>query len=56
MTSIAFRNVEVFDGLGGEPFITDVGVKAGRIHCIGRVSKAQVEIEGEGYVLSLIHI
>ena len=29
MTSIAFRNVEVFDGLGGESFITDVGVKAG---------------------------
>ena len=27
MTSIAFRNVEVFDGLGGEPFITDVGVR-----------------------------
>ncbi len=52
MTSIAFRNVEVFDGLGGEPFITDVGVKAGRIDCIGQVSTAQVEIEGEGYVLS----
>ena len=28
MTSIAFRNVEVFDGLGGESFITDVGVKS----------------------------
>ena len=52
MTSIAFRNVEVFDGLGGEPFITDVGVKSGRIDRIGQVSTAQVEIEGEGYVLS----
>ena len=52
MTSIAFRNVEVFDGLGGEPFITDVGVKAGRIDSIGEVPTAQVEIEGEGYVLS----
>ena len=38
MTSIAFRNVELFDGLGGEPFITDVGVKAGRIDSIGQVS------------------
>ena len=52
MTSIAFRNVEVFDGLGGESFITDVGVKSGRIDRIGQVPTAQIEIEGEGYVLS----
>ena len=52
MTSVAFRNVEVFDGLGGESFIADVGVKAGRIDCIGEVSGAEVEIEGQGYVLT----
>jgi len=52
MKSIAFRNVEVFDGLGGESFITDVGVKSGRIDRIGEVSEAEIEIEGEGYVLA----
>ena len=52
MTSIAFRNVEVFDGLGGKSFIADVGVKAGRIDCIGEVTEAEVEIEGKGYVLA----
>ena len=52
MTSIAFRNVEVLDGLGGDPVLVDVGVSEGRITNVGFVPMAETEVDGQGCILS----
>ena len=52
MTSIAFRNVEVLDGLGGQALATDVGVEDGRITKIGDVPDLEVEVDGLGCTLA----
>ena len=52
MTSIAFRNVEVLDGLGGPPLATDVGVENGRITRIGDVPNLELEVDCLGCTLA----
>ena len=52
MTSIAFRNVEVLDGLGGQAVCMDVGVENGKIVKLGDVPTLELEVDGKGCTLA----
>ena len=52
MTSIAFRNVEVLDGLGGQAVCMDVGVENGKIVKLGDVPTLGLEVDGKGCTLA----
>ena len=52
MLDLAFRNVSMLDGSGGEAVIGDLGVVEGRIAEIGEVGPARQEIDGQGATLT----
>ena len=52
MADISIRNVRIADGSGGELFEGDVEVDGGRISQVGKTGPADLEIDGEGMVLS----
>src|SRR3989338_4251136 len=56
MYDLIIKNIKIYDGSGGEPFIADVGIKGDKIAKIGVVnSKLQTpnsELRGEGLCLS----
>ena len=50
---IIIRNGLVFDGIGGNPFEADIGIKDGVIAAIGQVdAKAQEEIDAKGQIVT----
>ncbi len=54
MFDLLIRQVQVFDGTGGEPFIADVGVRQGRIALVGSShgEPATRRIDGGGLALA----
>lgn len=52
MHDLVFRNVSLLDGSGGAAISADLAVKDGRIAAIGEVGAGQVEIDGQGQILS----
>lgn len=53
MTDLIIRNGTILDGRGGEPFVGDVAIEAGRIVEVGKVSGvARREIDAEGQLIA----
>lgn len=52
MLDIAIRGAEIIDGTGIDRFYADLGILGDKIVEIGRVSAAQIEIDGKFQVLS----
>ncbi|MGQ0651662.1 MAG: N-acyl-D-amino-acid deacylase family protein, partial [Betaproteobacteria bacterium] len=49
---LVIRGGTVLDGMGGEPFVADVGVSQGKICGIGKIEKAGEEIDAAGLVVA----
>ena len=52
MNDITIRNVQILDGLGGQAFTGDVGVKNGRITEVGSAGSGKEEVDGKGQYLA----
>ncbi len=52
MNDLTIRNVSILDGLGGDAFVGDVGIKDGRISEVGDASPGTEEIDGDGQILA----
>ncbi len=52
MLSLAIRNGQLVDGSGSPPVRADVGISDDRIVAIGRVERAEVEIDATGRMIS----
>jgi N-acyl-D-amino-acid deacylase len=52
MLDIALRGGRVADGLGGAPFVADIGIAEGRIAAVGRVPPARVELDVAGLLVA----
>ncbi len=56
MYDLIIRNIKIYDGSGGEPFVSDAGIKGDRIAKVGSISHeprtTNHELRGEGLCLS----
>ncbi len=52
MNDLAIRNVLIFNGTGGDPFLGDVGIGDGRVAEVGEVGRASRVIDGLGRALA----
>ena len=54
MYDLLIRGAHIHDGSGAAPFVGDVGIKAGRIACVGSVrgASASTRIDGDGLALA----
>jgi N-acyl-D-amino-acid deacylase len=56
MYDLIIKNIKIYDGSGGEPFISDVGIKGDRIAKVGSINSelrtSNFELRGEGLCLS----
>ncbi|MBI3814149.1 MAG: amidohydrolase family protein, partial [Nitrospinae bacterium] len=56
MYDLIIKNIKIYDGSGGEPFISDVGIKGDRIVKIGNINPEprtpNPELKGDGLCLS----
>lgn len=52
MNDLTIRNVSILDGLGGDAFIGDVGIKDGKINEVGDAGSGKEEIDGKGQILA----
>jgi N-acyl-D-amino-acid deacylase len=52
MNDLTIRNVSILDGLGGDAFVGDVGIKDGKISEIGDAGSGVEEIDGKGQCLA----